>query len=82
MEIEYAEDEGGYRSYYIKDFVTDEEFREALRHQVEDGDPILKAPLKRTWKRMARDFGEECTIIIDAAKGSRGAFPVTWVEDA
>ena len=81
MEIEYAEDEGGHRSYYIKAFVTDAEFRAALSYQVEDGDPILKAPLRRTWKRMARDFGEGCTIIIDAAKGSRGAFPVTWVED-
>ena len=82
MELEYATDEEGHRCYYVKAHVTDEEFRAALRWHVYEDDPILDVPPTRTWKRMCRDVGERCTMIIDAAKASRGAFPVTWVEDA
>ena len=81
MLVEYAEDEYGYRTYYIKAHVTDTEFRDALKREVEDNDPIVDAPLCRTYKRMARDFSEGHTIIIDADKGSRGAFPVTYCEE-
>ena len=82
MEMLFAQDSDGMRSYYVKAHMPFEDFMAELRLAVDEGDPILNEQPEHCWMRACRDFQEKHGILIEAAPRSRGAFPVTWVQEA
>ena len=70
------------RAYYVKAHIPLEEFMAALRYEVGADDPILKEEPVHCWMRLCRDFEQECSVLAEAAPGSRGAFRATWIQDA
>jgi len=70
------------RAYYVKGHVPIDAFLAALRQEVTDDDALLKEEPEHCWMRVCRDFDEGCSVMIEAAPGSKGAFRATWIQDA
>lgn len=70
------------RAYYVKAHIPLDAFMEAVRREVSEDDPILKEEPVHCWMRVCRDFEQECSVLSEAAPGSRGAFRATWIQDA
>ena len=80
MDIEYCKNEDG-RAYYTKGHVDIYVFQEALERLVDKTDPILEQEPEWCWMRVCRNFHEKTKMLVEAMPKSRGAFPVTWVQD-
>lgn len=80
-DMQYCGGEDG-RAYYVKAHIPLEEFMAAMRYEVDADDPILKEEPVHCWMRVCRDFEQECSVLVEAAPGSRGAFRATWIQDA
>lgn len=70
------------RAYYVKAHIPLDEFIAAVRREVDADDSILKGKPVHCWMRVCRDFEQECSMLVEAAPGSRGAFRATWIQDA
>lgn len=80
MNIKYCKDDNG-RAYYTRGHVDIYVFQEMLAKLINKDDPIMEQEPEWCWMRMCRNFHDKTTIIVEAIPHSRGAFPVTWVQD-
>lgn len=83
MEIEHTYGDEG-RAFYTRGHVPFDEFMAAVANDYccEKDDPILGEQPTHCWMRVCRDFNEGHSIFVEAAPNSRGAFRVTWLQDA
>jgi hypothetical protein len=80
-DIEFCCGDDG-RAYYVKAHIPLNEFMAAVRYEVGEDDPILAEEPTHCWMRVCRDFEQECSVLVEAAPGSKGAFRATWIQDA
>ena len=72
-------DEG--RAYFVRSHVPFDQFMQAVRLEVVEGDLILNQKPVHCSMRVCRDFQQEISVFIDAKEGSRGSFKCTWIQD-
>lgn len=66
---------------YAKGHVDLQKFSDAIRNQIDKNDSLADVEPQHTWMRCVRDFQEDMTVWAEATPNSRGAFPVTWVQE-
>lgn len=81
MQLDYTNGDDG-RAYYTRGHVPLDEFMAAVRGEVDTDDPLLSEQPTHCWMRVCRDFNEGHSILVEALPNSRGAFRVTWIQDA
>lgn len=81
FDMHYCHGDDG-RAYYVKGHVPIAEFKTELSKQVDSNDDIINQEISHCWMRVCRNFDEGHSILCEAEPNSRGAFRVTWVQDA